>query len=87
MIYNSDDTSSVINSSISCGLQWHHLPDLGENGNGNFMYHICNTVCVALLMMYRLDNIRTNPYDIWQKASKPVYPSYELLDQMRNAIV
>ena len=39
MIYNSDDTSSVINSSINCGLQWDHLPNLGENGNGDLMYH------------------------------------------------
>ena len=45
------------------------------------------TVSVALMMLYQLDNTRTNPYDIWQKAGKPVYPSYALLAQMRNAIV
>ena len=32
MIYNSDDTSDMINSSILCDLQWNHLPDLGQDG-------------------------------------------------------
>ena len=33
MIYNSNDTSNLINASIRCGLEWRHLPDLGEDGN------------------------------------------------------
>ena len=33
LIYNSNDTSNLIDARINCGLQWHHLPDLGEDGN------------------------------------------------------
>ena len=43
--------------------------------------------CVALMVMYRLDNNRTNPYNIWLTAGKPDYPPYQLLQQMRDAIV
>ena len=39
------------------------------------------------MMQYRLDNNRTNPYNIWLTAGKPNYPSYRLLQKMRDAIV
>ncbi|XP_065912337.1 alpha-L-iduronidase-like isoform X1 [Dysidea avara] len=71
MIYNSNDTSDLNSSNIHCHLKWNDLPDLGKD---------------ALMMQYRLDNNRTNPYDIWLTAGKPDYPSYQLLQQMRDAI-
>lgn len=89
MIYNSNDTSNMTSSNIKCSLQWTHLPDLGENGDTTliFMCDLCNGICTASMVLYQLDNIRTNPYDLWKKAGKPVYPSYELLAVMRNNIV
>lgn len=42
MIYNSNDTSNMIDNNINCRLQWHHLPDLGQDGkHSNFMCSDC----------------------------------------------
>ena len=37
MIYNSNDTSDLMDTTITCRLQWHDLPDLGENGKAMFI--------------------------------------------------
>ena len=45
-------------------------------------------MCTALYVRYQIDNsVVRNPYAVWQQGGKPDYPSYTLLQQMRDAAV
>ena len=49
---------------------------------------LCAYVCAARYVRYQIDNsVVRSPYAVWQQAGKPDYPSYSLLQQMRDAAV
>ena len=49
---------------------------------------LCVYVCAAQYVRYQIDNsVVRSPYAVWQQAGKPDYPSYSLLQQMRDAAV
>ena len=49
---------------------------------------LCVYVCAARYVRYQIDNsVVRSPYAVWQQAGKPDYPSYSLLQQMRDAAV
>ncbi|KAJ8946571.1 hypothetical protein NQ318_008301, partial [Aromia moschata] len=40
--------------------------------------------CDARLVSYRLDNVNTNPYMVWESLGRPVFPSEEERRKMRD---
>ena len=49
---------------------------------------VCVCVCAAQYVRYQIDSsVDRSPYAVWQQAGKPDYPSYPLLQKMRDAAV
>lgn len=46
--------------------------------------HITGEHADVKYIVYKINNIVTNPYKVWIKMNKPVFPSYKQLSKMRS---
>ncbi|XP_065176849.1 alpha-L-iduronidase-like [Sycon ciliatum] len=70
ILYSSDDTSDTVDTS-HVSLDIVNIPDFNENAGEIHMH------------FYKMNNDATNPFGIFTEASKPDYPTKDLLARMR----
>ncbi|CAH1246101.1 IDUA [Branchiostoma lanceolatum] len=72
LVYSSNDTAEVVHPMATVQL---NLENLRPPGNTTDMMYV----------LYQLDNQHSNPYNVWLKQGKPVFPTNQQFAEMRAA--